>query len=140
MFRFLSFSARCSRALRRGLSGSLLSVRVVVAVVLLPWCLSVLLLRRLLFVRFPRPRWSPPGAPRSSRCWASWVCVPPSSLPSLRASSLVWAVRPAVVARRSGAVLRVWAFCSWAPVAPTSTPVGGRLGGGSAAALPAAAA
>lgn len=41
-----------------------------------------------------------------------WVVVPASRLAAARLSFFVWAVRPAVVARRSGAVVAFWVFVS----------------------------
>lgn len=48
------------------------------------------------------------------RC-AGWRVVPAAALPALRASSWVWAVRPAVVRRRRGVVCAFWVFVvpSW---------------------------
>ena len=69
-----------------------------------------------------RPRFRP-----VSGVSGRWVCVSVSSLPGVRSGRFVWAVRPAVVARRSGVVSFVWVWVS-APhpqnttTAPTSTP------------------
>lgn len=81
-----------------------------------------LVLSRVCFVRFARPRFRP-----VSGVSGRWVCVSVSSLPGVRLGRFVWAVRPAVVARRSGVVSFVWVWVS-APnpndttTAPTSTP------------------
>lgn len=81
-----------------------------------------LVLSRLCFVRFARPRFRP-----VSGVSGRWVCVSVSSLSAVRLARFVWAVRPAVVARRSGVVSFVWAWVS-APApndtttAPTPTP------------------
>lgn len=108
------------------------------------WWLAFVLLRRLLFVRFPRPvapvssrgsRWFP--VPRSSRwfplarwCSPRWLCVPASSVSGWLRLVGGSAVRPAVVRRRSGVLLFAWVLVPavrvrgrWFPlVAP---PVGG---------------
>ena len=88
-----------------------------VAVVLV---LGVVLVRRLWlrcrFVRFARPSFLPSGCGRLAR-WSSvrgvpfgWRCVAVSSLPAVRSAWWVCAVRPAVVARRSGELLWVWVW------------------------------
>ncbi len=74
------------------------------------------------FVRFPCPARRPAGAP--SLWWLSparrslfgWRCVSSSALSSLfRSGRWVWAVRPAVVCRRSGVVLFFWVWLSPSP-------------------------
>lgn len=112
-FRFCRFSAFVPRLFSWWCSllpGGGLPAALLVAFLLFPlfvffavWLLVFAVVRRLFFVRFPRPalgrwRWS---------FWR-WSCVPSSSLPSLRASVPVWVVRPALVCRRSGAVLFFW--------------------------------
>ena len=81
-----------------------------------PWFLRLLafVLRSLLFVRFPRPWFVPPCAwgCRRSGAGVGWFCCPLSALSSVRRRCCVWAVRPAVVSRRSGALLFVWVFSS----------------------------
>ena len=91
-----------------------------------PVFVPFLVLRAVVFRRFPRPGlvcgFSVPGAvvlssaffPWSFPLAGSWVCVPASRLSSVRAVSLC----PAVVVRRSGRVLfwwvwvaRGWWFC-----------------------------
>jgi len=67
------------------------------------------LVARLLFVRVPRPVRRPVAAA------GRWVCVPASALGAVRARSFVWAVRPAVVARRSGVVSFFWVFGCFPP-------------------------
>ena len=70
------------------------------------------------FVRFPRPSWFPRGCGSACRACRSaglpfgWRCVPVSSLPAVRRAWFVWAVRPAVVRRRSGVLLWVWVWVS----------------------------
>ena len=67
---------------------------------------------------FPRPRVRASGwvAPRWVARWSPspcprWVCVSPSSLAAgLSAGGVCLAVRPAVVRRRSGLVVSVWAL------------------------------
>lgn len=95
-------------------------------VVLSPVFVPFLVLRAVVFRRFPRPGlvcgFSVPGSvvlssaffPWSFPLAGSWVCVPASRLSSVRAVSLC----PAVVVRRSGRVLfwwvwvaRGWWFC-----------------------------
>ncbi len=121
----------------------------VVAVACLPlvfllWWLVFVLLRRLLFVRLPRP--SAPVSPRGSRffplpassplrpvCrWWSprWVCVPASAVPGWLALVGGSSVRPAVVRRRSGVLLFAWVLVPcvrvrgrWLPL--FAPPVGG---------------
>lgn len=66
-----------------------------------------LVLSRLCFVRFARPRFRP-----VSGVSGRWVCVSVSSLSAVRLGWFVWAVRPAVVARRSGVVSFVWVWVS----------------------------
>lgn len=81
-----------------------------------------LVLSRVCFVRFARPRFRP-----VSGVSGRWVCVSVSALSAVRLGWFVWAVRPAVVARRSGVVSFVWAWVS-APApndtttSPTPTP------------------
>lgn len=81
-----------------------------------------LVLSRVCFARFARPRFRP-----VSGVSGRWVCVSVSSLSAVRLGWFVWAVRPAVVARRSGVVSFVWVWVS-APsphnttTAPTPTP------------------
>lgn len=87
-----------------------------------PVFVPFLVLRAVVFRRFPRPAVSfPPEAvlssafvPSSFPLVGSWVCVPASRVSSVRAVSLC----PAVVVRRSGRVLfwwvwvsRGWSFC-----------------------------
>lgn len=89
-----------------------------VGVVLCPLFVVWAVLRRALFVRFPRPAfWAVRGCP----VWAArgWVVVPAASLSAVRASWFVGAVRPAVVCRRSGVVLFFWAWLG-SPVAPAA--------------------
>lgn len=94
-------------------------------------CWLSLLVWRLLavafFVRFPRPRRRPFGAPRPFRGavpFGRWVCVPLAALPSVRASWFVWGVRPAVVRRRLGVVCAVWVWCSAPLGAAEAAPEG----------------
>jgi hypothetical protein len=127
LFAFCSFSARFWRRLAgllRWPSSPVFACALLAAVPLLPWLGVFLVLRALCFVRVPRPR-VPRGWGGVSRCYASWVCVAPSALPALRASSLVFFVVPAVVCRRSGVVLRVWAWCSFWGSVPEHSGEGG---------------
>lgn len=82
---------------------------------LLLWFLCFVVLRAVCFVRFRRPAslFGLPASFGSVRLWR-WSCVPLSSLPAVRSSRFVWAVRPAVVSRRSGVVLFVWVL--WCPL------------------------
>ena len=81
-----------------------------------PVFVPFLVLRAVVFRRFPRPAVSfPPEAvlssafsPSSFPLVGSWVCVPASRVSSVRAVSLC----PAVVVRRSGRVLFWWAWVS----------------------------
>lgn len=72
----------------------------------------------LFFVRFARPSWFPAGSGSACRaCRAcglpfGWRCVPVSRLSAVRSAWFVWAVRPAVVARRSGELRWVWVWVS----------------------------
>lgn len=121
----------------------------VVAVAALPvlfglWWSVFAGLRRLLFVRFPRPAAvvSPRGSrffplPSSSpffpvcRWWSPrWVCVPASAVPGWLRLVGSGAVLPAVVRRRSGVLLFAWVCVpcvrrrgGWVPL--FSPPVGG---------------
>lgn len=87
-----------------------------VGVVLSPVFVPFLVLRAVVFRRFPRPAVSfPPEAvlssafsPSSFPLVGSWVCVPASRVSSVRAVSLC----PAVVVRRSGRVLFWWVWVS----------------------------
>lgn len=97
---------------------ALFLVWLAVGVVLCPLFVVWAVLRRLLFVRFPRPAfWAVRGCP----VWAArgWVVVPAGSLSAVRASWFVGAVRPAVVCRRSGVVLFFWAWLG-SPAAPAA--------------------
>lgn len=120
MLSFLSFSFSFFRRLAAGLRGFSSCVWFFVWLPLLPWLLPSLLLRRLFFVRFPRPRRWPSrscGRPSfSSGFRGRWACVPVASLPAARLVWFVWAVRPALVARRSGELLWVWVFVSSPPL------------------------
>lgn len=81
-----------------------------------PVFVPFLVLRAVVFRRFPRPAVSfPPEAvlssafsPSSFPLVGSWVCVPASRVSSVRAVSLC----PAVVVRRSGRVLFWWVWVS----------------------------
>lgn len=86
------------------------------AVLLLPLWLSFVAVRSAAFVRIRCPRFRPA---RSPRCGV-WSCVRASSLPSFRCSRFVFAVRPAVISRRSGVVLFFWVFST--PAAPKKPP------------------
>lgn len=96
-------------------------------VALLLWAGVAVVLRSAFFVRFSspssalgsaaasvlRPFAFPPcawGCGGFSGCAFRWRVCSASALPSVRRSALVWAVRPAVVARRSGVVLFFWVF------------------------------
>lgn len=130
LVRFLRFSFRFFRWLRRSLSSALSSsgfgllgfcfvVFFAVPfwscffVVVSPWLFLCLALRRFCFVRFPRPFApsvsSPLFVPRLGGWGCRWACVPVSALSAVRACGAVWA-RPAVVARRSGLLLFVWVW------------------------------
>lgn len=110
---FLSFWFRLCSWLGPGL-GSLLAAPVFLSSVPPFWSWR----GRLLSGRWVR-RWPPRSCGRGS-CRSgfsgSWACVSPAVLRSLRLSAFVWWVCPAVVARRSGLVLRVWVF--WSPLPP----------------------
>ena len=131
VFGFLSFLARVGRAVApwfslRGVlrgcgpfSGGLPAVAAALLWVVLAsplylfagfWYLVFVVVRAVFFVRFPRPRFRPSGAP-----WrlGAWVLVAPSELPALRRACFVWSVRAGVVLRRgrlAGSVVRVWVF------------------------------
>ncbi len=89
-----------------------------VALLLCPLWLVGFVLRSALFVRFPAPSFVPSGC-LALRRWCrvlglpcGWRCVPASALSSVRSSCFVWAVRPAVLRRRSGVVLFFWVWVS----------------------------
>ena len=100
------------------------------------WLAVFLLVRRAFFVRLPRPRLG-----RFRFSFWRWFCVPASSLSAVRASCPVWFVRPAVVCRRSGAVLCFWVLaCPLFADSETNCepltlkpPYGGESGGKAAA-------
>lgn len=130
---FLSFSSFFWRWVCRGFSSSVAPLFLALALLLSPWGLLFLLLRRLLFVRVPRPR--RPRGWRGVPSWcARWCCVPASSLPGLRASCFVFSVVPAVVSRRTGAVLWFWCWCSFPGLSGADMAPAG-CGGYAAAAL-----
>lgn len=87
-----------------------------VGAVLFPLFAVFLVLRRVLFVRFPRPCSRPSAAAflspslRRAGVWR-WRCCPASRLSAVRSSSFVFGVAPAVVSRRSGVVLFFWVYC-----------------------------
>lgn len=134
-FRFCSFSSRFFSWLG---SSSLVFVPLLLVLsgVAPLWFAAFVVVRRFCFVRFVCPSAASLGLSgrrgrrlcrsprfgfvRPSAAWglrvpfpaARWACVPASGLSSLRASSFVWAVRPAVVSRRSGVVLVWWVFLS----------------------------
>lgn len=106
----------------------------------LAWLGLFLGLRRLLFVRLPRPalgsaRWA--RVPRSSPwfglarwCSPRWVCVPASAVPGWLALLGPGCVSAAVVRRRSGVLLFAWVLVpccrrrgGWVPL--FAPPVGG---------------
>lgn len=101
-----------------------LSWSVCVSLVCLPWLLAFVVLRAALFVRVARPSFRPVGA--VGVAGGFWSCVPSSSLPSVRRACFVWSVRPAVVSRRSGAVLWCWVWVAPAPGAGEPEGVGAR--------------
>lgn len=91
------------------------------AVALCPLWLARLVVRSVLFVRFPRPPHCPAGCGSIWRyCRAlglpcGWRCVSAGSLAGVRCSCFVWSVRPAVVRRHSGVVLFFWVWVSPTP-------------------------
>lgn len=117
MLRFCSLVGR----LWRWVSGGGGLFRALLAVALAPLWGVWLAVRGFCFVRFPRPARCPSGlgsvwfALRGSSAPVGWRCVPVSALPAVRRSCFVWAVRPAVVRRRSGVVCFVWCWVSPAP-------------------------
>lgn len=110
----LRFGSRLSRFCGRCLSGVSSSLGLLC---LLPplFCLPLLLLfwlvRALLFVRFPRPPRPRGFVVAGVRC-GRWLCVSAERLPSCVASCFCFSVVPAVVSRRSGAVLWFWVWVS----------------------------
>lgn len=107
VLRFVVGCSRFSAWLRsRVCSSSYILPWLVLSVAFLPFRFVAWVVSLVRFVRFPRPArfWWLGG----SAC--RWFCVPLSSLSSVRASCFVFAVRPAVVCRRSGVVLFVWVW------------------------------
>lgn len=95
-----------------------LALWLAVGLLLCPLWLAGLLVRSALFVRFRRPVGCPPfGASVARWCRfaglpCGWRCVSASALPVVRSRFWVWAVRPAVVRRRSGVVCFFWVWVS----------------------------
>lgn len=85
---------------------------VLACLVLSPLLLPFFVLRGLCFRRFRCPCFSPSGCGLGS-----WLCLSPARLASASSSRFVSAVFPAVVSRRSGELLRVWAWVS-PPLSP----------------------